>query len=408
MLNRFWAGLWIVSFVAIGLQLFAGNSAVLGDVVDSLFSMAKLSAEIAIGLVGILTLWMGLMALAEKSGLVQIFAKILEPILAPLMPTIPRGDKAFGSVTMNLMANVFGLDNAATPLGIKAMQDLQVHNPSDVNASPAQMLFLVLNSSSVTLIPITVFLFRAQQGAPNPAEVFVPIVLATCASTLVGLIAVSIVQRINLLQWRLLLPLVGFLSVLALIVVSLANLASEQLQQVSTLTGNGAVLALVFGFILFATVKKLAIYEVFIEGAQGGFKQAITLIPYLVAMLIAIGALRGSGALDYLLDALGFVVLLLGGDLRFIDAMPTALMKPFSGSGARAMMLETMHTYGVDSFQARLAALFQGSTETTLYVIAVYLGAVRLKNAGHALWCGLLADVGGITAAIGLAYWFYG
>ncbi|MGL5389809.1 MAG: nucleoside recognition domain-containing protein [Shewanella sp.] len=408
MLNRVWLVFFITALCAIGVQLLTGHVEVLSTAVAALFASAKLAAEISLGLVGILSLWMGLMRLGEKAGVVSAIAFVIEPLLRRLMPDVPKGHPAFGSMTMNLTANVFGLDNAATPLGLKAMQDLQSLNPVKTVATNAQILFLVLNTSSVTLVPVSVFLYRAQQGAPAPADIFLPILLATSASTLAGLLTVALVQRISLLNTVVLGYGALMLSGLVASVFYLLSLSASAVGTVSTVMGNGVLLALVFSFVLVAAMRKVAIYDEFIEGAKDGFAQSIQLIPYLLAMLLAIGLLRASGALDYLLQLIAAGVGILGFDTRFVDALPTALMKPFSGSGARAMMLETMEHHGVDSFAGRLAAIFQGSTETTFYVLAVYFGSVGIRHGRHALACGLTADFAGISAAIAVCYWFYG
>ncbi|MEL4244329.1 nucleoside recognition domain-containing protein [Shewanella xiamenensis] len=408
MLNRVWLVFFLTSLLAMAIQLFNGHIEVLANAVEALFASAKLAAEIALGLVGVLSLWMGLMRIGEKAGVVGAIAFVFEPLLRRLMPEVPKGHPAFGSMTMNLTANIFGLDNAATPLGLKAMQDLQSLNPVKTIATNAQILFLVLNTSSVTLVPVTVFLYRAQQGAAAPADIFLPILLATSASTLAGLLIVAVVQRLSLLNAVVL----GYGAVLLSALVAsgfyLMTLTADAIGIVSTALGNGVLLLLVFSFVLVAGVRKVAIYDEFIEGAKAGFNQSIQLIPYLLAMLLAIGLLRASGALDYLLQLIASCVSLFGFDTRFVDAMPTALMKPFSGSGARAMMLETMAHHGVDSFAGRLAAIFQGSTETTFYVLAVYFGSVGIRHGRHALACGLTADFAGISAAIAVCYWFYG
>lgn len=408
MLNRVWLVFFLTSLLAMAVQLFNGHIDVLANAVEALFASAKLAAEIALGLVGVLSLWMGLMRIGEKAGVVGAIAFVFEPLLRRLMPEVPKGHPAFGSMTMNLTANIFGLDNAATPLGLKAMQDLQSLNPVKTIATNAQILFLVLNTSSVTLVPVTVFLYRAQQGAAAPADIFLPILLATSASTLAGLLIVAVVQRLSLLNAVVL----GYGAVLLSALVAsgfyLMTLTADAIGTVSTALGNGVLLLLVFSFVLVAGVRKVAIYDEFIEGAKAGFNQSIQLIPYLLAMLLAIGLLRASGALDYLLQLIASCVSLFGFDTRFVDAMPTALMKPFSGSGARAMMLETMAHHGVDSFAGRLAAIFQGSTETTFYVLAVYFGSVGIRHGRHALACGLTADFAGISAAIAVCYWFYG
>ncbi|WP_028774107.1 nucleoside recognition domain-containing protein [Shewanella waksmanii] len=408
MLNRVWLVFFVTSLLAIAVSLLNGNSQVLSESVNALFSSSKLAAEIALGLVGVLSLWMGLMRVGEKAGVVAVFAKLFEPLLSKLMPEVPRGHKAYGSVTMNLTANMLGLDNAATPLGLKAMQDLQELNPVKHVAINAQILFLVLNTSSVTLVPVTVFLYRAQQGAAAPAEVFLPILLATLASTIAGVTVVAIFQRISLLNAVVIGYGAAILASLSALMFYLGTLSVTAIGEVSTLLGNGVLLTLIFSFILVAGLKKVAVYDEFIEGAKQGFAQSIKLIPYLLAMLIAIALLRASGALDYLLYVVASLVQWLGGDTRFVDALPTAMMKPFSGSGARAMMLETMDHYGVDSFAGRLAAIFQGSTETTFYVLAVYFGAVGIRNGRYALVCGLTADFAGIIAAIAVCYHFYG
>ncbi len=408
MLNRIWWFFFVIAALAVAVQLGMGNTQVLTDVSAALFSSAELAAQIALGLVGVLSLWMGLMRLGEKGGMVAAIARITEPLLSRLMPEVPKGHPAYGSITMNLTANMLGLDNAATPLGLKAMHDLQSLNPDKQTATNAQILFLVLNTSSVTLVPVAVFLYRAQQGAANPADVFLPILLATSASTLAGLLVVALVQRIKLFDAVIMGYGALLIGALMATVFYLGTLSAQMIGEVSTVLGNGVLIALVFAFVLVAGVRKVAIYDEFIEGAKDGFSQAIQLIPYLLAMLLAIALLRASGALDLLLSVIAHFVQWLGGDTRFVDALPTALMKPFSGSGARAMMLETMSHHGVDSFAGRLAAIFQGSTETTFYVLAVYFGAVGIRNGRHALACGLTADLAGIIAAIGVCYWFYG
>ncbi len=390
------------------LRLMSGDATVLNESVTAMFDSAKLAAEIALGLIGVLTLWMGLMRLGEKAGVVAAIAWVFEPLLSKLMPEVPRGHPAYGSVTMNLTANMLGLDNAATPLGLKAMADLQSLNPDKKTATNAQILFLVLNTSSVTLVPVTVFLYRAQQGAADPADIFLPILLSTLGSTLAGLSLVALVQRIRLLDWVVLSYGAILLGGLSAGVMYLLTLGAERIGEVSAMLGNGLLLGIIFAFVLVALLRRVAVYDEFIEGAKSGFEQSVRLIPYLLAMLLAIALLRASGALDYLLGVIAALVSHMGIDGRFIDALPTALMKPLSGSGARAMMLETMAHYGVDSFAGRLAAIFQGSTETTFYVLAVYFGAVGIRNGRHALACGLFADLAGICTAIAVCYWFYG
>ncbi|WP_413732390.1 MULTISPECIES: nucleoside recognition domain-containing protein [unclassified Shewanella] len=408
MLNRVWSLFFIIALGAILLRLMSGDATALNESVTAMFDSAKLAAEIALGLIGVLTLWMGLMRLGEKAGVVAAIAWVFEPLLSKLMPEVPRGHPAYGSVTMNLTANMLGLDNAATPLGLKAMADLQSLNPDKKTATNAQILFLVLNTSSVTLVPVTVFLYRAQQGAADPADIFLPILLSTLGSTLAGLSVVALVQRIRLLDWVVLGYGAILLGGLSAGVMYLLTLGAERIGEVSAVLGNGLLLGIIFAFVLVALLRRVAVYDEFIEGAKSGFEQSVRLIPYLLAMLLAIALLRASGALDYLLGVIAALVSHMGMDGRFIDALPTALMKPLSGSGARAMMLETMAHYGVDSFAGRLAAIFQGSTETTFYVLAVYFGAVGIRNGRHALACGLFADLAGICTAIAVCYWFYG
>lgn len=409
MLHRIWLGFFLIAFFA-GLWqwLILDDSAVFQRMVQSTFDMSKLSVELSIGLIGTLAFWLGLMKLAECSGLVDKLARGLSPLFCRLMPEVPKGHPAMGSMTMNLSANVLGLDNAATPLGLKAMQDLQSLNPQKDTASNAQILFLVLNTSSVTLFPITVFLYRAQQGASDPTSVFIPILIATCCSTLAGLLAVSWVQKIRLWERVTMLYIGGFVAFLLAFIGYFTTLTIDELQRQSSLVGNLLIFSAIVGFLSIAHFKQVNIYETFIEGAKQGFDVAVKIIPYLLAMLVAIGVLRASGALEGIIWMLREGVALLGMDTRFADALPTAIMKPFSGSGARAMMLETMDTHGVDSFAAYLASVIQGSTETTFYVLAVYFGSVGIRHTRHAIACGLTADLAGIIAAISVGYWFFG
>ncbi|QOL27311.1 spore maturation protein [Thalassotalea sp. LPB0316] len=370
--------------------------------------MSKLTVDIAIGLVGILSFWLGMMKIAERAGLINKLAHFISPLFIKLMPEVPRGHPAIGSMTMNLSANFLGLDNAATPLGLKAMQDLQTLNPKQDTATNAQILFLVLNTSSVTLFPIAVFMYRAQQGASDPTDVFLPILLATFCSTMAGLISVAWIQKINLLQRTVVLYLSGAVAIIGALILYFMQLSAEALAQQSSLLGNGLIFLTLVLFVLVGLRKKVDVYETFIEGAKEGFSISIKLIPYLLAMLCAIGMLRSSGALGLIVDSFRFVVANLGFDTRFADALPTAIIKPLSGSGARAMMIETMNNHGADSFAGRLASIMQGSTETTFYVLAVYFGSVGIKYSRHALTCGLIADFSGMMAAISVCYWFFG
>jgi spore maturation protein SpmA len=409
MLHRIWLGFFVISFISALYQwLGAGDAAVFQRMVQALFDMAGLSVELAIGLIGLMAFWLGVVALREASGLIGRLGLLLSPLFTRLMPGVPRGHPAISSMTLNLSANVLGLDNAATPLGIRAMQDLQTLNPTPDTASNAQILFLVLNTSSVTLFPVTILLYRAQMGASDPASVFLPILIATSCSTLAGLLVTAWVQRLKLYETVVLLWLASGIALLLALIGWLSSLTTEQLQYRSSLLSNMLILSLIMVFLLVAHLRKVNVYETFIEGAKGGFKVAVELIPYLLAMLVAVGVFRASGALDILLDGVRAMLAAGGADLRWVDAMPTALMKPLSGSGARAMMIETMNQYGVDSFQGRLAATLQGSTETTFYVLAVYFGAAGIRHSRHAIPCALAADVSGITAAIVLSYWFYG
>ncbi len=374
----------------------------------ALFSLSKTAFEISLGLTGILALWLGIMRIGERSGFIQLLTQALTPLFSRLMPEIPKNHPALGAMVMNISANALGLDNAATPLGIKAMKELQSLNPTPDTASNAQILFLVINTSAVTLFPITIFTYRAQMGAANPTDVFIPILIATYISTLMGLLAVATVQKINLLDKVIFSYLAGFTLFIAGILYYFSQLSQEDMLAQSALISNVILFTLVIIFILGAIYKRINAYDAFIEGAKEGFDTAITIIPYLVAMLVAIGVFRASGALDLITDAIRHLVLLLELDSRFIDALPTALMKPFSGSGARAMMVDTMQVHGADSFAGRLSSIVQGSTETTFYVLAVYFGAVGIKNIRHAAACGIIADFFGIVAAIFVAYWFFG
>ncbi|MEJ2509188.1 MAG: nucleoside recognition domain-containing protein [Gammaproteobacteria bacterium] len=405
---RLWLALFLIAAASSLYQwLGLGHAGVFAALIQSSFDMAKLAVTISIGLVGVLALWLGLFRIAELAGLMDILARALTPLFRRLMPQVPAGHPALGSVTMNLAANMLGLDNAATPLGLKAMQDLQSLNEGSATASDAQILFLVLNTSSVTLLPVTIFMFRAQQGSADPAAVFIPILLATSASTLVGLLAVAAVQRLRLFDPVVLAYGAGLALVVAALGSWLAPLPASALAERSSLLGNLLLFTVIIVFLLAGWRRRVNVYEAFIEGARGGFKVGVELIPYLVAMLVAIGVFRASGALDVLLHGLRWVFSALGLNTDFIPALPTAMLKPLSGSGARAMMLETMHTYGVDSFPARLAATIQGSTETTFYVLAVYFGSVGIRRTRHAVACGLLADLAGIVTAILVGYWFY-
>lgn len=409
MLNILWLGFFLVAALCAAWRaLVMGDPAVFAAMVESLFAMARLSVEVMIVLFGTLTLWLGFLRIAEKAGLVQMLAQRLSPLFARLMPEVPAGHPAMGLITLNFTANALGLDNAATPIGLKAMRELQSLNPEPEVASNAQILFLVLNASSLTLLPVSIFMYRAQQGAPDPTLVFLPILLATSASTLAGFFAVAFAQRLNLRDTVLLSWLAGAALVLSACIAFLSTLSSVALAALSSVLGNAVLFGLIILFLLVGWWRRIAVYEAFIEGAREGFDVAKNLLPYLVAMLCAVGVLRASGALDLLLQGLKFLVEAIGWDTRFVDAMPTALVKPFSGSAARAMLIDTMSTHGVDSFPALLAATVQGSTETTFYVLAVYFGAVGIQRARHAIACALFADLAGVLASIAVCYWFFG
>ncbi|MBM7062575.1 spore maturation protein [Pseudomonas sp. UL073] len=409
MLNGLWLGFFLVASVAaLGAWLVGGDATVFARMVESLFAMAKLSVEVMILLFGTLTLWMGFLRIAEQAGLVDALGRALGPLFARLMPEVPRGHPALGLITLNFAANGLGLDNAATPIGLKAMKALQELNPLKDTASNAQILFLVLNASSLTLLPVSIFMYRAQQGAADPTLVFLPILLATSASTLVGLLTVALVQRLRLWDPVVLAYLVPGALLLGAFMALLATLSATALAALSSLLGNLVLFGLIMLFLLAGALRKVKVYESFVEGAKEGFEVARNLLPYLVAMLCAVGVLRASGALEFVLDGIRHAVAWAGWDTRFVEALPTALVKPFSGSAARAMLIETMQTHGVDSFPALVAATVQGSTETTFYVLAVYFGAVGIQRARHAVGCALLADLAGVLAAIGVCYWFFG
>ncbi len=409
MLNALWAGMILVACaVALFKVIASGQGELLVPLTQSLFESAKTGFEISLGLAGVMTLWLGLMRVAEAGGFLALITRGLAPLFKRLMPEVPAAHPAQGAVVMNLSANVLGLDNAATPLGLKAMRELQTLNPQPDTASNAMILFLVLNASSVTLLPLTVFTFRAQMGAADPTDVFVPILIATYCSTLVGLLAVAFAQRINLLHPVVLAYLAAATALVGGMAAYFGQLAPAELQRQSAIFSNALLLGLIMAFLLGALWRRVKVYEVFIEGAKEGFQVAVQIIPYLIGMLLAIGLLRASGALEGLLEGIRYLVHGAGWDDRFVEALPTALVKPFSGSGARAMMVETMRVYGADSFAGRLSSVIQGSTETTFYVLAVYFGSVGVTRSRHAISCALLAELAGVVAAILVCYAFFG
>lgn len=408
-LNWIWIAFFIVAFViALVKLIFWGDFEVFPEMMNSTFSSSKTAFEISLGLTGVLSLWLGIMKIGEKGGIVNILARILSPVFTKLFPDIPKEHPVTGSIFMNIAANMLGLDNAATPLGLKAMEQLQELNPKKDTATNPMIMFLVLNTSGLTLIPISIMVYRAQLGAAQPTDIFIPILLATFFSTLAGIIITSLYQRINLLNRTMLLTLGGVCAVVAAIIWGFGQMDSILMNKVSTSSANIMLMLIIIAFILAGIRKKVNVYEAFIEGAKQGFETAVRIIPYLVAILVAIGVFRASGAMDMLIDGIKYGVEACGGNSDFVGALPTALMKPLSGSGARGMMVDAMTTYGADSFIGRLSCIFQGSTDTTFYILAVYFGSVGIRNTRHAVACGLLADLAGIIAAIAIAYLFFG
>ena len=407
-LNYIWIAFFVIAFVVAIIRLvFWGDTEVFPSIINSTIDTSKTAFDISLGLTGVLSLWLGIMKIGEKGGVVDWFARILSPIFCKLFPDIPKGHPVTGSIFMNLAANMLGLDNAATPLGLKAMEGLQTLNTQKDTASNPMIMFLVLNTSGLTLIPISIMVYRAQLGAAQPTDVFVPILLATFFSTLMGIIAVSLYQRINLLNRTILLFLGGISLFMAGIIYAFAQLSQEAIQVYSTTIANVFLFVIIIGFILAGMYRKVNVYDAFVEGAKEGFTTAVRIIPYLVAILVAIGVFRASGAMDYLIKGIEDLVELCGINSDFVAGLPTALMKPLSGSGARGMMVDAMTTYGADSFVGRLACIFQGSTDTTFYILAVYFGSVGVVKTRHAVPCGLLADLAGILSAIFICYLFF-
>lgn len=408
-LNYIWIAFFVIAFV-IGLAklIFEGDVSVFPAMMNATFDTSKTAFEISIGLTGVLSLWLGVMKIGEHSGFINALARVLSPVFSRLFPDIPKGDPATGAIFMNIAANMLGLDNAATPLGLKAMERLQTLNPRKDTASNPMIMFLVLNTSGLTLIPVGILVYRSQLGAQQPTDVFIPILLATFFSTLAGIIITSVYQRINLFNRTMLLTLGGMLAIVGGIIWGFGQLNKEQMSVVSTSVANIVLMTIIIAFILAGVRKRINVYDAFIEGAKEGFQTAVRIIPYLVAILVAIGIFRASGAMDMLVGGIKGLVAACGGNTAFVEALPTALMKPLSGSGARGMMVDTMTTYGADSFVGRLSCLFQGSTDTTFYILAVYFGSINIKYTRHAVTCGLLADLCGVIAAITLAYMFFG
>lgn len=408
-LNYIWIAFFLVAFaVALVRLVFLGDTEVFPAIMNSTFSSAASAFEISIGLTGVLSLWLGIMRIGEKGGVVNVVARWLAPVFSKIFPDIPKGHPVTGTIFMNFAANMLGLDNAATPMGLKAMEQLQELNTEKDTATNPMIMFLVLNTSGLTLVPISVMVYRAQLGAAQPTDVFVPILLATFFSTVVGLIVTCLYQRINLFNRTLMLFLGALCTLVALIIWGFSAMPREQMDVVSSTFANVFLCGIIACFIIAGMRKKINVYETFIEGAKEGFQTAVRIIPYLVAILVAIGVFRASGAMDFLIDGIAWCVALVGGDTEFVGALPTALMKPLSGSGARGLMVDAMTTYGADSFVGRLACLFQGATDTTFYILAVYFGSVGIRKTRHAVTCGLLADLAGIVSAIFICYLFFG
>lgn len=407
-LNYIWIAFFLIAFVIATVRLvFMGDTEVFPAIMNSTFDTSKAAFKISLGLTGVLSLWLGIMKIGEKGGVINVVARVLSPVFTRLFPDIPKGHPVTGSIFMNVAANMLGLDNAATPLGLKAMEQLQELNPKKDTATNPMIMFLVLNTSGLTLIPVSIMVYRAQMGAAQPTDIFVPILLATFFSTLAGIIFTSLYQRINLINRTMLLTLGGMSAVVAAIIWGFAQMDKAQMNVVSNSVANILLMLIIVMFILAGMRKKVNVYDAFIEGAKDGFTTAVRIIPYLVAILVGIGVFRASGAMDMLVDGIKWTVASLGGNTDFVGALPTALMKPLSGSGARGMMVDAMTTYGADSFVGRLSCIFQGSTDTTFYILAVYFGSVGIRYTRHAVACGLLADLAGVIAAIAICYMFF-
>ena len=407
-LNYIWIAFFLIAFVvAVGKLVIGGDTAVFTEIINASFASAKTGFEISLGLTGILSLWLGIMKIGEKGGVIQAFARLAAPVFSKLFPDIPRDHPVTGSIFMNLSANLLGLDNAATPMGLKAMQQLQELNPNKESASNSMVMFLCINASGLTLIPITIMMYRAQLGAANPSDVFLPIMLATFTSTLVAILAVCVRQKINILQRNLVLFFGGLGLFIGGLVWLFNSMEQEQVSLYSTLFANTLLFTIICGFIISGMRKKINVYDAFIEGAKEGFQTAITIIPYLVAILVGIGVFRASGAMDFIIQGVRFGIASIGLNTDFVEALPAMLMKPLSGSGARGMMLDAMNTYGADSFVGRLSSIVQGSCDTTFYVVALYYGSVGIRNTRYTVQCALLADLAGAIAAIAMAYLFF-
>ncbi len=407
-LNYIWIAFFLIGFlVALGQLIFSGNTQIFNDLVNAVFENAKTGFEISLGLTGALTLWMGLLKVGEKGGVVAILGRLMGPLFQRLFPELPKGHPAYGSIMLNISANMLGLDNAATPVGLKAMKEMQEVNPKKDTASNAQIMFMVLNAAGITIIPVSIIVYRTQLGAANPADIFIPILISTFFANLTGMISVAIVQKINLLDKVVLSYLGGLTAIMIGIIYYFSNLPKEQISTISTFAANFTLIFIIVIFIVLALIKKVNVYDAFIEGAKEGFNIAVKIIPFLVAILVAIGIFRASGAMDFIIALIAKFFAWLGVDTQFTSALPVAFMKPLSGSGARGLMIDAMTTYGPDSFIGHLSCTLQGTTDTTFYIVAVYFGSVGIKNTRHAIGCSLLADLAGFTAAIFLSYLFF-
>jgi spore maturation protein SpmA len=408
-LNYIWIAFFLIGFLfALGQLIFTGNTQIFNDLVNAVFTNAKTGFEISLGLTGALALWMGLLKVGERGGIINILGKIMGPFFQKMFPELPKGHPAYGSITLNIAANMLGLDNAATPMGLKAMGEMQEVNPKKDTASNAQIMFMVINAAGLTIIPVSIIVYRTQLGAANPADIFIPILISTFCASLTGMISVALIQKINLLDKVIMAYLGGLTAIITGIIIYFSSLPKEKITDISTLAANFILISIIITFIVLALVKKVNVYDAFIEGAKEGFNIAIKIIPFLIAILVAIGIFRASGAMDFLISGLERFFAWIGVDTQFTKALPVAFMKPLSGSGARGLMVDAMTTYGADSFIGRLACTMQGTTDTTFYIVAVYFGSVGIKNTRYAVGCGLLADLAGFTAAILIAYLFFG
>lgn len=407
-LNYIWIAFFLIGFLfALGQLIFTGNTHIFNELVNSVFSSAKTGFEISLGLTGALTLWMGLLKIGEKGGVVTMLGRLMGPLFQKLFPELPKGHPAYGSITLNIAANMLGLDNASTPVGLKAMGEMQEVNPKKDTASNAQIMFLVINAAGITIIPVSIIVYRTQLGAANPADIFIPILISTFFASMTGILSVAIMQKINIFDKVILAYFGGLTAIIAGIILYFSSLPKDQITALSTLAANFILILIIILFIVLALLKKVNVYDAFIEGAKEGFNVAIKIIPFLVAILVAIGIFRASGAMDFIISGITGFFAWIGVDTQFTKALPVAFMKPLSGSGARGLMIDAMTTYGADSFVGRLSCAMQGTTDTTFYIIAVYFGSVGIKNTRYAIGCGLLADLAGFTAAILVAYLFF-